>query len=954
MRKALFVLLFFAIAYSSFQPQPAHTASPNIVISQVYGAGGNSGATWRNDYIELFNRGNAPVSLSGWSVQYAAATGSTWSKTDLSGTLQPGQYLLVQQGSGGANGALLPAAEVTGTIAMAATAGKVALLNTTTVITLGTSCPSGASLVDFVGYGTTANCFEGAGRAPAPSATNAVFRAANGCTDNDDNSADFAAAAAMPRNTASPVAPCSPSTPPTGVAIATPNPIIHGNAVLLTVTVTPGTVPPSTGLAVTANLTSIGGTGAQALLDDGTNGDVTANDNVFSLLFNIATSVTPAIKLLPFTISDAQSRSSATNTTLDVRAPLIPGDVVISQVYGGGGNSGAPYRNDFVELFNRSNTTINLAGWSLQYAASTSGTWSKLDLTGTLAPGQYCLIQLDSGGTNGAPLPAPDIVGTLSLAATAGKVALLNNNTLIASGVNCPSGGGLVDFVGYGATANCFEGTVPAPAPSNEESILRAGGGCADTNANHLNFAVAAPLPRNRATALNSCSGAAMFDTNSSTLTLDGADECLGPGVIINGTTQLANLGTRAQGDNPGNEYVAQLAPGLVLLAGSCVALGGGSCTIAGNELQWNGAIDVGATITLQWQVQITDEAATGAPLCANATLNYDSNNDGVNDAALNWQACRTVTCASVAPGAVFPSRSEASGQKAGSLLVYPLYSSDAANPARENARLSLTNANPSRPIAVHLFFIEHDSSHVADSFICLTPNQTVSVLASDLDPGIPGYLIAVATDLELGCPINFNYLIGDEYVKLTSGHAANLNAVAFATLSGAPVPCNSESGEAEIKFDGVQYNAAPRVLAVSNIPSPTDGNSMLLTLARLDGHLAGGSLSTIGQVFGLLYDDQEKVFSFEFTTTRRLFREVLSNTFPRTTPRLGTVIPTGRSGWLKLWRSSNDGALVGAILNFNANATSSSAAFNQGHLLHTLTLNTNSSLVIPVFPPNC
>ena len=955
-RLSLSAFVTFTLACIFMHPPVARMASPNLVISQVYGAGGNSGASWRNDFIEIFNRGNAPVALSTWSVQYASATGSTWAKTDLTGTLQPGQYLLIQEASGGSNGAILPAAEVTGTISMAATAGKVVLLNTTTLITSGTTCPSGASVVDIVGYGTTANCFEGLNPTPAPSTTNAVKRAANGCTDSDNNATDFAAVAALPRNTATPVAPCSPSTPPTGTAAATPNPIVQGNDVLLTVVVTPGTVPPSTALAVTANLATIGGAANQMLFDNGTNGDATANDNVFSLRLTITTSVAPGVKLLPFTISDAQSRTSTTNLSLTVRAPLVPGDVVISQAYGGGGNSGAPWRNDFVELFNRSTQPADLSNWSIQYASATSGTWAKLDLTGTLQPGQYFLIQLDSGGTNGALLPAPDATGTLALAATAGKVALLSNNTLITNGVSCPSGGGLVDFVGYGTTANCFEGTAAAPAPSNERAILRAGGGCADTNANHVNFSTGVPVPRNRATAFNLCGSGAIFDTNSSSLVVNEVRDCFGPGLVLNLEANLTNIGTRPQTDNPGAEYVAQVSPTLALVAGSCVVIGNvgsnGTCMLANNQLQWNGAIPVGETVTLRWQVQIGDEVTSAAPLCVTTTFNYDPDNDGTNNAALTWQECRVVTCPALAPGALFPSRSVSRGQKAGSVLAFPLYSSDPTSPQRENARISLTNLNPARSVAVHVFFVEFDSTFVADSYVCLTPNQTTTFLTSDLDPGITGYIIAVATDTELGCPINFNYLIGDEFVKLATGHAANLNAVAFAALNGAPVPCDGEASVAEIKFDGVQYNAAPRVLALSNLPSPADGNSTLLAIARLDGNLATG-LSTIGQIFGLLYDDQEKPFSFEFSTTRRLFREVLPGSFMRTTPRLNVVVPSGRSGWMKFWRSS-DGAIIGAAINYNANALSNSAAFNQGHLLQTLTLTTNSSLLIPIFPPNC
>ena len=70
--------------------RPVLAASPDIVISEVYGGGGNSGATLTNDFIELFNRGSSAVSLNGWSVQYASTIGTTWSRTNLTNvTLAP-------------------------------------------------------------------------------------------------------------------------------------------------------------------------------------------------------------------------------------------------------------------------------------------------------------------------------------------------------------------------------------------------------------------------------------------------------------------------------------------------------------------------------------------------------------------------------------------------------------------------------------------------------------------------------------------------------------------------------------------------------------------------------------------------------------------------------------------------------------------------------------------------
>ncbi|MGI9140608.1 MAG: DNA/RNA non-specific endonuclease [Gemmatimonadaceae bacterium] len=193
-------------------------AAPKMVISQLYGAGGNSGATLNADYVELFNAGTATASLSGWSVQYASATGtgnfgsSASQLVALSGSVAPGQYYLVKL-AGGANGAPLPASDATGTIAMAAGAGKVALSDQATSL----GCNGGsnpctptqlARIVDLVGYGS-ANFYEGSGATPALSTTLAGFRANNGCTDTNDNSDDFSTGTPAPRNSSTTVSACA-------------------------------------------------------------------------------------------------------------------------------------------------------------------------------------------------------------------------------------------------------------------------------------------------------------------------------------------------------------------------------------------------------------------------------------------------------------------------------------------------------------------------------------------------------------------------------------------------------------------------------------------------------------------------------------------------------------------------------------------------------------------------
>src|SRR5882724_2189573 len=225
MRKSLTtfaIAVAIALAISATLHHVAAVSS-SIVISQVYGGGGNTGAPVKNDFIELFNRGTSAVSLNGWSVQYASTGGSTWQVTPLTNvTLLPGQYYLVQEAAGAGAQPLLPAPDAVGNIPMAAGAGKVALVSVATTIAGGTSCPS-TNVVDLVGYGTGTNCFEGAGpTTPVLTNTTAALRNSNGCAETDSNSGDFTAGTPNPRNTASPLAPCGGGDAAPSVSSTTP------------------------------------------------------------------------------------------------------------------------------------------------------------------------------------------------------------------------------------------------------------------------------------------------------------------------------------------------------------------------------------------------------------------------------------------------------------------------------------------------------------------------------------------------------------------------------------------------------------------------------------------------------------------------------------------------------------------------------------------------------------
>ncbi len=461
--------------------------------------------------------------------------------------------------------------------------------------------------------------------------------------------------------------------------------------------------------------------------------------------------------------------------------------VVISQIYGAGGNSGAVFRNDFVELFNRGSSAAVIDGWSIQYASASSSNWQKVELSGRIEPGTRFLIRL-AGGSNGAGLPESDAVGSINLSATAGKIALVRDATLLGAG--CPPGPQVVDLVGYGGSASCFEGAGPAPAPSAARAIIRAGEGCTDTGDNSTDFAASTPVPRNSGSPRVSC----------------GGDE----------------------------------------------------------------------------------EPELGIPL---------------------------------------PPVSDVSGQKAGSILIYPIYASNPAGHLTRNTRLSLTNADPLEPLTARLFFIDGDSGTVMDGFLCLTGGQTATFLASDLDPGVTGYLIAVAVDPGTGCPVRANALIGDAFVKLGDGRSAALPAHAVAAVADPPSNCST--GATEIIFDGSSYNRLPCELAVSNF-RPEENPSLILVRPE----------EKIGALSGLLFDDAENARDLATTIDHSHLLAPLGEVFPNL--RLSTVVPAGRSGWMK-FRSIDGGAILGALIGLS-----------EGRNLHVLGLSTTARWVIPVTPGGC
>lgn len=293
-------------------------SSSTVVISQVYTAGGNSGATYNADYVEIFNLSNAPVSLNGYALQYFSATASSTSSPAVSAlpagvTLQPGQRFLIEATPSTTSGiATANAADyIASNLAMGASAGRIYLTSSTTALSNANGCPT--NYVDFVGYGTTANCYEGT-RATAPSLSQPIART-NACVDADNNGGEFALTSTPARDFNSAPTSCFASSSLLGSAAATPSTVTAGSATLLT-------AAGSTGLTVTADLSAFAsGSSTQPLYDDGTHGDVTASDGTYSYSYTVPSSTGAATYTVNVAAKNSAMQTGTASLTLTVQQP---------------------------------------------------------------------------------------------------------------------------------------------------------------------------------------------------------------------------------------------------------------------------------------------------------------------------------------------------------------------------------------------------------------------------------------------------------------------------------------------------------------------------------------------------------------------------------------------------------------------------------------------------------
>ncbi len=169
--------------------------------------------------------------------------------------------------------------------------------------------------------------------------------------------------------------------------------------------------------------------------------------------------------------------------------------VVISEIYGGGGNSGGAFDRDFIELANVSEETVDLSGWSVQYASATGGSWQVTSLGAIeLPPGAQLLVGQAYGDNRSLPGFTADVDAKTALSGTQGKVALVESTTALSGATGIVDLPQVVDFVGWGGATH-FAGSAAAPGTSNATSVAR-GEDLAHTADNAADFAVGAPTPQ--------------------------------------------------------------------------------------------------------------------------------------------------------------------------------------------------------------------------------------------------------------------------------------------------------------------------------------------------------------------------------------------------------------------------------------------------------------------------
>jgi adhesin/invasin len=609
-------------------------------------------------------------------------------------------------------------------------------------------------------------------------------------------------------------------------------------------------------------------------------------------------------------------------------SPVAGVTVTFAVATGGGSVTGGTATTDASGIATVGSWTLGTTAGSNTLTATSAGlTGSPLTFTATGTPAPATQIAINAGNNQ---------------TATVGTAVAIVPSVIVRDASNSPVAGVTVTFAVATGGGSVTGGT----ATTDASGIATVGSWTLGTTAGSNTLtATSAGLTGSPLTFTATATPAVTADPPTAVSQPGGE---IGPGGTLTVTQKLTNPSSAPATVT----YVASLPEGLTGVScsvplGTCV-IGGGTVNAPGggeiyrtqavsslaatSTVTWTGTIPGNTTVTISYVTQVGAVATSGTQYLITSTINGFP----------GPSATVTVSATPVGPGdPIGLVLGQAAAQKPGSVLIYNLYSSG-LNPQTNDSRISITNTSPSRRAYVHFFFIDGSNCSVADMTITLTANQTTSFLASDFDPGVTGYLIAVATDAN-GCPAIQNDLIGESHVKLESGHRATLPALGVAALGLGGATCNLDATTATLAFDGLSYNALPRSLAVSGLSSIANGFSSLLVVNRIGGNLGTGA-ATLGSLFGLLYDDQEASQSFTLPGNVCQLRGVMGNNFPRTVPRYTTVIPAGRTGWMR-FAAVEDEAITGLLLVEAQNG------LGGGHNLHHLTTTSTATLTIPVYP---
>jgi hypothetical protein len=508
-RGAFLMAIALLLSYAS----AVHAAAGNtaLKIYEIAGAGGLSGATYRQDTIILFNPTAATISCSTCAIQYHSGTSNTgaWTVYKLPAFSVPaGSYYMIAGSSVNLAtvGAVAPipydyqlqtielgTTPPSSQNILSSTVAVVALTNTQKALTASSSsaCGTGSQLLDMVGYGsnvstnsatspTPASCYSGSGAAYYDGSTAfgrqlGVTRK-NKCTDTADNLNDFVNVPVTYFNSSSPATLC-PASQLSAVVSASPNNPIPGGTVIFKAVATPAANPGSAGITAKLdfNLPYYGQTALQ-MYDDGTHGDTAAGDGVYTVTTTLPESaVIGFIYPADITVTDSNGNSDTETTPLNVggvnNGPTVGNNSLrIAAWYGAGNLAKSEYGRDTVILFNPSGAAISMNGWSLQ-TGGTNGSFTTIyDLpNATIPAGGYFAI----AGSGVNYISSPGCVSAIcnlnyaydyqlktlegaatstdnDLSSTAVTVALVNNTTALGSG--CPTTSThLVDLVGIGA-----------------------------------------------------------------------------------------------------------------------------------------------------------------------------------------------------------------------------------------------------------------------------------------------------------------------------------------------------------------------------------------------------------------------------------------------------------------------------------------------------------------------